>query len=328
MKLTQLLFTLLTLSTFFSFSAKEKDYQYSNQFAQEIGRKAIDPFLPISFTPDGISYFLKQVYNRPDYGAEFLPNNFSHLLQFLDHGTKTNQGASYAQSVLKLFNNKLKSASYINAYIFSEMLTQLEPILKQYFVGPKPRKLETLKLSINDVLYSSFLSQFNFFKRDPKTFFNNLSHEILTSLNHELAGSKKEIEKEQLRQTTIRFLEVCINKLVWSPDDLLDVWQSVGTLSDNLAGMMKNNVIKDIDHLDDLFWSVTHRFCFFIDILGADLPVSFYQNIKQDLLAKKPLLCKLEEQEKLITSKTDHLLQAVITGEAKARAQQQGILTY
>ena len=105
MNVRQYLATSCALLMFFSFSVTGQDYQYSGNFAQEIGRTAVDPFLPITFNPEGINYFLKNVYNLPNYGTEIFPNDFSHLLQFLKHGVDTRQAPSYAQSVFKLFSN-------------------------------------------------------------------------------------------------------------------------------------------------------------------------------------------------------------------------------
>jgi len=328
MKITNYIAVFFMVYAFFSYSQNVHHYQPSHNFAQEIGKSSIDPFMPIIFNPMGINSFLTSIYNRPDYGTEFLPNNFSHLLQFLQHGIDTQQGASYAQSVVKLFSNKIKSGSYVNAYVFNDMLGALGTILPHYMVTPKPRSPKKLQLSVNDVLYSSFLSQFDFFQRDSKKFFNTLSHDILTSLNYELSGSQKRMETEQLRQTVIRFLELCASKLIWSPEEPADIWQTVKNSSQALAHLLKVHVIEDIDHLDDLLWSITHRFCFFVDLTGADLPIPFYQNIKQDLIRNEPLLCKLEEQEKFIRSKADHIMQAALAGEAKARARESGIITY
>ena len=328
MKLKQIFITGCVILSYFSANALEATTQNRQLLSEEFNRKTVDLFLPISFTPGGIQSFLTNIYNRPEYASELLPNNFSHMLQFLQHGIDTNQGPSYAQSVLKLFNNKLKASPCVNAYAFTQMLDPLNTLLKQYFVGPKPRSIHQLKTSVNDVLYSSFLSQFEFFKLDPKTFFNSLSNEILTSLNHELAGSKKEMLKEQLRQTVVRFFELCMNKIVWSPEESNEIWSTVKTTSEKLAGFMKNKVIENVDHLDDLFWSMTHRFCFFVDLFGADLPISFYQKVKNDLANKKPLLCKLNEQEAAITSKTNQLMKTILAGEAKARAVQAGSVFY
>jgi hypothetical protein len=319
---------LVTLLMFLSSNATQQDYQHSSNFAQEIGRSKVDLFLPVTFTPAGIDYFLKNVYNRPEYGTEHMPNNFSHFLQFLEHGIETRQTAGYAQSVIKLFSNKLKSASYINAYVFEDMLSPLQNIMKSYFVGPKPRTAAQLKISINDVLYTSFLSQFDFFKKDPKTFFDSVTREILTSLNYELLGSVQEVQKEQLRQTLVRFLEHCTSKLIWSPEEPEDIWKSVKATCSHLARLTHDGILQDTDFVDDLYWSLTHRLCFFIDLCNTSLPVSFYQTVQKDVRNKSVLLCKLDEQEKVITSKADLLTQALVAGEAKTRAyQQHGIVT-
>jgi hypothetical protein len=319
--------TFFTLLMFFSSNATKQDYQHSSNFAQEIGRSKVDLFLPVTFTPAGVDYFLKQVYNRPEYGTEHLPHNFSHFLQFLEHGVQTEQSASYAQSVIKLFSNKLKSASYVNAYVFEDMLLPLQNIIKHYFVGPKPRTAAQLKTSINDVLYTSFLSQFDFFKKDPKKFFDSVSREILTSLNYELMGSVQEVQKEQLRQALVRFLELCTGKLIWSPEEPADVWQSVKKTCSHLARFTHDGILQDADYVDDLFWSMTHRLCFFIDLCNTSLPASFYHAVQQDLFKKNVLLCKLDEQEKVITSKSDLLMQALVAGEAKTKAYEHGIVT-
>jgi hypothetical protein len=312
----------------FSSSATQQDYQQSHNFAQEIGKTKVDFFLPVNFTPSGINYFLQEVYNRPEYGAEILPNNFSHFLQFLEHGITTRQTPAYAQSVIKLFSNKLKAATYVNAYVFEDILLPLQNIVKYYFVGPKPRTPTQLRASINDVLYTSFLSQFDFFKKNPKTFFDSVAQEILTSLNYELVGSAHEVQKEQLRQTLIRFLELCTSKLIWSPEEPAQVWKSVKTTCSHFARLAHDGILDNADYIDDLYWSLTHRFCFFIDLCNTSLPASFYQTVQKDLLNKNVLLCKLAEQETAIISKADILMQSITAGEARARAyQQHGIVT-
>lgn len=316
----------LAILTLISHSAKTQDNQYIHTTTNEFDRKNIDPFLPINFNTEGIEYFFKNVFNDSKYGTEFLPNDFSHILQFLQHGVDTQQGPAFAQSVFRLFTNKLKSASYVNAYAFLDLLIPLTNILQNYFVDYKPKSIDSLKTTVNDVLYSSFLSQFDFFKRDPKTFFGNLSNEILNSLNRELTISEKEIRREQLRQAIVKFLEICSNKLIWSPEDSSNIWNSIKSISRRVTMMLKKNILKDIDQLDDLVWSLTHRLCFFIDLVGSDLPVSFYQNIRQDLIRKNTIISRLEEQEPLISSKSDHLIQSITTGEAKSRAQQIGIV--
>ncbi len=326
MNIVSYFFTFLIASTFISNSVKAENYQYYHQSGKEISAVPVDNFMPITFSPTGMESFFTKIYNSTNYGTDFLPNNFMHLQQFLNYGLDTQQPSSYIMSVFKLFGNKVKAASYVNAYAFSEMLNWLHKPIGGYFKQAPPVSKDELKVTINDVLYSSFLSQFEFFKKDPQNFFNDLSHEILTSLNHELLSANKEIKQEQLRQSIIRFLEVCLSKIIWSPQEPEEAWDSVKLISQQLASLMDSNILVERDRLDDLCWSLVHRVCLFVDIAGTNLPLDFYDKVKQDLNSKELVFCEIEEQEKLITKKSDVLLQAFASGEAKTRAYQSGIL--
>lgn len=133
---------LILLSFLFSTAFCLQDYHHYNDF-----------YKPVVYSPDGIKQFLIRTYNQPIYGKDFLPNNFCHLIQFLQHGKQIGQTKSYARSVIRLFNNKLKSSSYINAYAFSQLLKELPHLLKDYFIIYKSNELlDSLKDSIYETL--------------------------------------------------------------------------------------------------------------------------------------------------------------------------------
>ena len=66
---------------------------------ETLSRKEVDLInffcKPIEFTPDGISYYFKYVYNHPEY-VHYLPYSFSHMIQFLEYGTKSGQSEVFA----------------------------------------------------------------------------------------------------------------------------------------------------------------------------------------------------------------------------------------
>ena len=160
---------LILLSFLFSTAFCLQDYHHYNDF-----------YKPVVYSPDGIKQFLIRTYNQPIYGKDFLPNNFCHLIQFLQHGKQIGQTKSYARSVIRLFNNKLKSSSYINAYAFSQLLKELPHLLKDYFIIYKSNELlDSLKDSIYETLFGSFKNNFSSFKKSPTTFLENLSQEVL-----------------------------------------------------------------------------------------------------------------------------------------------------
>jgi hypothetical protein len=173
---------------------------------------------PISFTRQGMKRYLKYVYNRTEYCTEYLPHNFCHFIEFLEYGKKTEQEPIYVQSAIRLFANKVKATRYITAYAFADMTARLPELLSCYFKKEDPALTHTTKDKIVTMFYDNFLSQFSLFKKDPKTFLNDLATEVLSVVE----GSdvvQKEVDREQLRQTLIRFLELSLDKVIWSPID-------------------------------------------------------------------------------------------------------------
>ena len=282
-------------------------------------------FSPVDASPEGIKNFLQQVYNRHEY-IEILPTNLSHIIQFLRHGKKNNQSRAYVKSVVKLFSNKLKGVQYINAYAYSLMLAELPDLLNSYFLIKRPSGLNKYKDTLNSILYQTFLAKYDFFKKSPQEFFDVLSQEIIETLQHDLPMLSDDISTEELRNTLVRFLEIGINKLVWHPEEHDKIWGSVKAISRQLEALMENNIIDDANDLDDLYWTLIHRFSYFIDIAHESLPAKFFETIKTDIASEQLLLVELEEQEALITSKRDHLLHIVRGSLARKQGAAKGLI--
>lgn len=285
-----------------------------------------------STSPQAFLQSIEPELKKPEYRQEILPNNFSYFIQLLEYGNKTKQSRAYIQSVFRLFGNMLKGGQYVNAYVFSDLLGKLPELLKGNFMLYKMSAflpynvlndleiLDRFQQTVTTMMYTKFTSSYDQFKQDPEKFLDELSHTI-TQI------AEEEVSIEQLRQTIIRFLETALNKLVWSPENKEKVWESVKTIAQSMSTLMEHNIIDDINDLDDLFWTLVHRFCFFIELTSAELPITFYEKIKKDIASQQLLLFELEEQESFIESKTDCLMRTVMTCEAKKRAHDKGIIT-
>ncbi|MEX2438027.1 MAG: hypothetical protein WD449_02120, partial [Candidatus Babeliales bacterium] len=277
----------------------------------------------LTFTPAGTRCFLKHIYNRREYTNDFLPHNFSHFMQFLLHGKNTKQSPVYSRSVIKLFAQKIKAVPYINHAAFTEFLEKLPELVAHNFTDQDTTvALSTLSRKLHQLLYDNFLHKFEQFRTNPDDFFAALAQEI-TTLTHE--QTLQSVEQEYLRQSLIRCLEASINKLIWSPDDQELIWESFKTIAYQLQQLTNKGIITDIDNLDDLAWSLVHRFCFFLENLGGYISPALYNRMKEDIASQAISLLNLEEQEELIMSKNEHLMQTIYEGEAKARAQLEGI---
>jgi hypothetical protein len=244
----------------------------------------------------------------------------------LEHSKKSNQSRAYAKSIIKLFSNKLKATQYINAYAYSFMLAELPEQLNHYFLIKRPNGLHKYKETVNSILYQTFLAKYDFFKKAPQDFFDALSQDIIQTLQHDLPQLSDDISAEELRNAVVRFLEIGLNKLVWHPEEHDKIWTNVKTIAAQLELLMEHNIIDDANDLDDLFWTLIHRFCYFIDLAHDALPSKFFETVKNDLATQQLLLVELDEQEAIITSKRDHLLHVFNAGLAKKRAFGQGIV--
>lgn len=288
---------------------------------------------PTAITTDiYISENIFKDLSKPEYAREILPNDFSNLTTLLEHCKKANKSRAYVERIFRVFSRLLKGAQYVNAYAFSEMLEKLPDLLEQHFTIYHARAyagdtnllkfepIDRFKEVVNRTLYSRFLNQYDLFKKNSDSFFDMLSTDIFEIV-------EEEATIDQLRQTVIRFLEVGLSKLVWSPEDHNQIWTSVKRMSQQINKLMDHYVVDDEDDVNDLFWTLIHRFCFFLDITGSVLPAEFYENIKQDIAAQQLELLELEEQEHWLETKSTCLQRALLTGEARSRAYQHGILT-
>jgi hypothetical protein len=261
----------------------------------------------------------------PRYRQDILPCNFSYPTQLLDYGIKSNQSPQFAYNVFSLFSKLLKGSEYVNAYSFSGFIAQMPDLLKSYFAGYNPESsnqlilandldmLERLQRSVSSIVYTKFSQDFATCKTNPELFLEDLTKRIVMV-------TTQEVTREQLRQIIIRFLEVGLSKLVWSPRDEEKTWELVKTISQNIASFMQYNIIDDLNDIDELFWTLVHRYRYFLELHSTDMSLTFYQKIKNDIINHKILLFELEEQEPFLQPKSACLLNTILAQEAKKRA--------
>jgi hypothetical protein len=251
-------------------------------------------------------------FNNPLYAQEILNNNFSHFLEFIQHGQETKQGKVYYKSVIRLYTNKLKSCPYINAGAFADALPHIKTFLHPQFLIDASKAFESPKDVINEILLSMLVEKFPEFKANPGTFLDSVAQDIEDAM--------------ELRKLFVMFLETSLMRLIWNPQDREKTWENVKKIADALNGFYKGSMITDQDDLNSLYITLVERYCFFLDITNANVPASFYQGLKSEITANKIPFLQLAEQEQYLETKSQRLLRTVFECEAKARAREQGIL--
>lgn len=264
--------------------------------------------------------------NEPN-GGVLLP----YIKTFLQQACCMDSHREFILVTLRLFNNKLKGAEYINASTFENFLSVLPNCFEKSIVIEKinhylrnPYGDETMfnrfMAITHNIMYQQFSTNYDTFKANPDQFLLRLSEEI-----SEIAHAEAQVE--QLRHTIVRFLEIALSKLVWNPYDSEQTWESVKSISNHLACLVERNILADVNQLDDLYWSLLYRYCYFIDVATPMLPSTFFKTIKEDIASHQILFLELDEQDPLMQSKLKHLQQVIFNTEAKALAQQEGIIT-
>lgn len=291
----------------------------------------------IEITPGMLLSSIADEIKKPEYLQDILPNNFSYLTQLLKYnpvkdyaGAKDKRSRAYPRSVLRMFGNMLKGAPCVNAYAFRDLLSEFPALLKNDFILYKKIALQhktSLDLDLFDraqetistLMYQRFNAHYDYFRQDPEKFLDELAQQIVVVV-------EEEVSIEQLRQTVIRFLEIGLGKLVWSPEEHATIWECTKQIAQHTASLMEYNIIDNLDDLDDLYWALIHRFCFMLDITGNQMPLTFYQQIKDNIASQPILLFELEELDTFLQTKQNRFMHALLTSEAKKRALDVGIL--
>ncbi len=320
------------LAVIFIHTVMAEDNQYFFQLTHNAdysldSDKLLESFYqPIKFSKVGFSTFLKEEFNRPEYATDFIPHNLDiHVEQFLRWCNQSKQGIMHAHASFRLFTNKVKAAPYMTITPVIGITQRLPDLVQEYFVDVPVSVFSKLKKLIKRILFTAFNAHFDYFKAEPNKFLDTLANDIVEEIkSSELV--QDQIDKEQLRSTLVRFLDTSIAKIVWSPLDQTDIWESFKELSHHLATLKNHEIITE-DDLDDLLTTLTQRFVYFLELTGSDLSPDTLLTIETDLFSDNLTINQLPEQEEYITPKREHILKAIKTTQAKIMARSQGIIT-
>lgn len=280
-------------------------------------------FLPVKMTPSGLELFFESVYNTKQYSEEFLPNNFSHMTQFLQHAKEEAQGdREYIKATFSLFGQKLKGCEYANAYKFCYLIHELPELIGYTFVS-SAKSEEEKRMAIRQILSDGFFNNWRSFKTDPKMFMNRLSDDLLRAADPD---AYEGISIEYLRQSVVRFIEIGLSKIVWASHDP-ELWTNVTKTASGLMDLVDHGIIADTDDLNDMYWSLLHRLRWFVSTTASNLQSEFFQEALQATQEKRTPLLMLEEQEEFMQTKCQALQKSLYNGLAKAQAHRAGLIT-
>lgn len=263
---------------------------------------------PVQFTRDGINTFFKTVFNSALY-KDFLGSCFIHIDDFVVHGLEHEKPAPYYESVFMLFHHRIKENEWVNPYAFMLFLDQL------------PQRMQQI-LSLIET-EQSFTAEFKkIIEQLPRTVDQDWYKKNAERL---MQLSKADQEMKDLKRAITLFVESACNKLIWSPIEHEDIWNTVIVCSKKIERLYQTNCIEDVDALNRILWSLLYRLGYIIEVTGKQLPLSFFENIRIDIAKEMPHFLTVEEQETWVTTKKEYLDGVLTRAEIKHHITQQGV---
>lgn len=269
-------------------------------------------------------------FKKPHFKSEILPNSFTSLHNLLLQGHHEKKDAAFAAGVLTLFGNMLHAAEYVNPAALYVLLEQMPELMSPYMTQPRNTSVSTMhtktienfhafQQQTYNLLYHQFSHNFDTFKTEPINFLHTISEEICVQ-------AQAHYNEIQLHAATERFIEIALSKLIWSPRNADQIWPFIKELARNIDTLRKKNIVSSDQSADNLYWTLVHRLCYFIDLTRNSLPINFFHTIREDIQTKTPLFLSAPEQEACIETKTYCLLRTLVEAEAKKRAIDAGIV--
>jgi len=317
---------------------EETPLQFSQRCMKDYFEQKANPCLSLQSRQSGFNSktsafnsafikYVKNAYNNPTY-SDVLSQDSTDIVQFLELSNELNLGIDTVYVGVRLFYNKMKGCELIDDTVVIPVLTALPQFFDKFYsfqdIETEKNNLDFIKKNIENIILSRFISSMNQFQTAPDSFVANLAAEITTTLKQEFEKyEKKSIKKEmqeRLRHVTIRFLDVALGKMMWNAKSPEGIWHSFIEIANRLQILGAHDIINHMDDLDDLLWSLTHRFCFFLDFTGSTLPLSFYDEIEQDLINKVVFFLEMKEQDEGITTKKELLAESLIRAKTQAIA--------
>lgn len=286
---------------------------------------------------DSFLEYVKQVYNHRSY-AEYLSQDATHVVEFLELGHELNLTSDYMYVGTRLFYNKFKETEIVNDAVLHQLLPSVATHLSDYFSMQAEdnayANLEFIKKHTEEVILYKFTEHFTRFQTNPDTFIDELSNDLASFYKQReqaisQALAKRDARQEslmRLRHMTIRFFELTLNKTMWNMLEPDSIWPSFIAIAEGLQGLAEQQVIDHMDDLDDMFWTLTHRFGYFLELAGSELPLSFYDKIEDDLVNRGVRFLEMKEQDDGITSKKQILIEMLLKGKTRSIAALHGIV--
>ncbi len=276
-------------------------------YATEMDEIQVANMERISFSDRGLEKFFMR-FNSANYRDHTLPNySMMHLIEFMEYSKNMDDPRFFCLSILNLFHNRFKDCTWAHPYAFTMFLNQLPETLKHACFEDEA----IIKGDIKQIIKEALMQDFKTLKSNPNAFLDQVSTTI-----YEHVFYNPEPPLIEFQGFMARFLESVINKLVWDPTEGADTWESAKLIAEKLDALVVARIIRDDTELNNLYWSLITRYCYFLDSFGSQLSKETLTAIQQDVRERTHILIALSEDEEISMTKAERLQQSLLTNFA------------
>lgn len=258
-----------------------------------------------------------ECHNNLDIFQYRFTQNADPIVNFLKTANQIGLRIDSLFCALRILSNSIKSCEYIRDCSLNSMLKALEDNVCDYFESDEADLVRKTAFGAIERSIFEFVSDHSeLAKLSPESFSSSLSARVLKTAEKTLKNSQRKEWQDKLGVSIHRLLETSIGKTLWDVQDYNGIWDSVMTSANELYQL--SPILVEMDNLDDLCWSLTHRFNWFLDFSSGQLPVSFYDGVEESIKDGSAFFLELKEQDPGIKSKKDLLLESIKKAKAKA----------
>ncbi len=272
---------------------------------------------PLEFSRKGIISFLKDTFNHSRYSQHWMALKFDHISQGLALASHHNHPRRFAKKILNLFFVKLHNI-YVNPYAWHAFIDDLNA-----FCGPHAdveAERNSFIQSCKDILATYLVEDFDRFQIRTDQVLEDFAADLHAFI---ASADSRDISIREFQHTVHYFLTKGTSMLIWNPDDQEDAWHIMLSIASALEECAIRNLI-DADMLDDLNWTLIHKFSSFVQIAATELDTSFFDAARYSLQTENRALFDAEEREVYITTKSDYLANLLINAETTSRMHAAG----
>jgi len=156
-----------------------------------------------------------------------------------------------------------------------------------------------------------------------------LTNNVISLVSKNLTKPTIEITRNEtivdIQPLFVRFIDTTINKLMWNIKDPDTIWATTKGIATELEALYDKEFIGEFSDLDDLYWTLIHRFAVFLDLSATKLSLELLHEMHNEVVNGNLVFLSVQEQEPYLQTKKQVLEAALTSAISKRLSYEHGL---